>query len=275
MPLPDSEFPLFKLSATGNDFLLVDLLNPNSLALWKREWGTHSRSALVREWCNRHEGLGADGVLFIEPDPSADFVWDFYNSDGGSAELCGNAARAVSLYMQREHGKAKLSFKTRAGFVNARVESAESIEVELPAIAFAEWDQLTSNQKTLFDFVMAGVPHAVVQVPSLKDRAALQNLALALKSELRFQKDGVNVTFVQTVSPSELNAMTFERGVEDFTLACGTGAVAAAHWVLRGKENQEIQVQVPGGRLSVIWKSGRPLLKGPAKVVAKIYLLRA
>lgn len=275
MPLASTSFPIFKISASGNDFLLIDLLDHARLELWQTEWGQTTRSDLARTWCDRHEGLGADGIVFLESEKGVDFVWDFYNSDGGSAELCGNAARGVSLYMHQTHGQAQLVFKTRAGLVRARIESPQKIEVELPALALAEWDQISAKGKLAFDFIVAGVPHVIVSVPDIENLQSLRELARSLKSESRFQKDGTNVTFVQSTGPLAVRSITFERGVEDFTRACGTGAVATAFWVLRGREGEEVQVQVPGGHLAVVWKDGRPCLKGPAKIVAQMHLVRS
>lgn len=271
MPLSLSEFPLIKVSATGNDFLLADLLSDERRQQWTRDWQKTPRAELTRRWCDRHESLGADGVVILEADPSADFKWDFYNSDGGSAEMCGNAARAVGLYVQQTTGKSELRFLTKAGVVNARVFSAEKIEVELPAVAESQWAQSTQF-KLAFDFVRAGVPHAVVRVADISEREALRKIAAGVKNEYRFRDKGVNVTFVlaEASEARRVDSVTFERGVEDFTLACGTGAIAAAYTVLRGEENKEIEVQVPGGLLSVIWKNGRPRLTGPAKIAGAI-----
>jgi len=260
--------PLIKVSATGNDFILVDLLHNT----WNAEG---ERTEWVKKWCDRHQGIGADGAAFLEKHPQHDFVWDFYNSDGSRAEMCGNAARAVSLYISQRTGKKDLTFETRTGPVNARVNSADDIEVDLAPIAQAEWNQWSQNavNKLSFDFIRAGVPHVIMRVPDISDREGMQALALEIKREPRFLKDGTNVTFVRPLSGSAIESITFERGVEGFTLACGTGAVAAAHSVLRGEENKAIEVRVPGGQLFVVWKNGRPRLKGPAKVIAEIHWL--
>src|SRR4051812_43611764 len=99
-----SRFPIYKVSATGNDFLLIDLLDQDMQKRWQSEFAHKPRPVLVRAWCDRHEGLGADGLVVLEPDSAFDFAWDFYNNDGGSAEMCGNAARAVSLYFYGKSG---------------------------------------------------------------------------------------------------------------------------------------------------------------------------
>lgn len=274
MPLKASAFPIFKLSATGNDFLLVDLRLAKARAAWKKTSGGRSRVGWVKTLCDRHEGLGADGMVFLEADREVEFAWDFYNSDGGRAEMCGNAARAVSLYARRTGSARKFQFRTRIGLVDASVAGDHAIEVSLPPIREEKWSQHFKWMEAdlPFDFVRAGVPHAVVPVVNLEPRAKLRELAVAVKQLAEFAKAGTNVTFVRPISPRAVESVTFERGVEDFTLSCGTGAVAAAHTLLRGQENQHVQVRVPGGALTVVWRKGRPHLKGPAKIVAEMHL---
>ena len=270
-----TQFPIVKVSATGNDFLLIDLVDSKRRELWESEFSERPRAELALTWCDRHEGLGADGLVILEKDKQFDFVWDFYNSDGGSAEMCGNAARAVSLYFHNKSGKNKISFGTRVGEVNAVIHSPEDIEVGLPAVLESEWNQLVDWQKGAvhFDFIRAGVPHAVVKVPHLENRAGLREFAQAVKQLPRFLSEGVNVTFIHPTSEKQIESITLERGVEDFTRACGTGAIAAAFSVVRGEDARPIEVQVPGGKLIVIWKSGRPHLRGPAKIIAELRVI--
>lgn len=276
MPIKPSKFPLIKLSATGNDFLLVDLTAKGAAAAWKKEWGSKARPQLVKKWCHRQEGLGADGMVFLEKDKEFDFAWDFYNSDGSAAEMCGNAARAVSLYFAEQNKIKQLTFRSRVGAVEAKVPNANGIEIRLPKIAEHKWNQVITwkGAQMNYDFVRAGVPHAVVRVPNLDEKQPLREYALEIKRQPSFLKEGTNVTFVRLVSQEKVESVTFERGVEDFTLSCGTGAVASAHSVLRGEEGKRVEVQVPGGTLSVVWKGGHPYLKGPARIVAEMFVCR-
>lgn len=193
--------PLIKVSATGNDFILVDLLGDASV--WKAESAQRSRAEWVRLWCDRHLGVGADGVAFLEKHDQHDFAWDFYNSDGSAAEMCGNAARAVSLYVQSRTGKRSLAFLTRTGVVTAEVLSPDDIEVALAPIAEEQWNQWSESSvdQLSFDFVRAGVPHAVLRVPDVHDHEGLRALALEIKREKRFLADGTNVTFVRPLRP--------------------------------------------------------------------------
>ena len=184
--------------------------------------------------------------------------------------MCGNAARAVALYMSVRHGRREMVFQTRSGLVNARVESSDLIDIAMAPIAKADWDLQSAEAKVVYHFVRAGVPHAICDATDLNARSFLREQALQLKRESRFQAEGTNVTFVKALSSEAIEAVTFERGVEDFTLSCGTGAVAAAHAILRGEENRKLDVHVPGGRLHVIWKNGRPHLQGPARLIAEV-----
>lgn len=267
--------PITKLSATGNDFLLIDHLNEESRQAWSNIWAQVPRKDLVERLCDRHEGLGADGLVVLNSDSEADFCWDFYNSDGGSVEMCGNAARAVSLYYATNYNKNYLSFKTKAGVVNATVNSANRITVTLPKIAEVQWDQTVAGIG--LDFIRPGVPHAVVRMPSMDDLHTLRKIALQLKADSRFIKEGVNVTYVELLGPNQIRSVTYERGVEDFTLACGTGAIAGAFSVLPKQDSYKtspsIEVHVPGGTLQVQWTDDLPYLSGPAKIIADMYWL--
>jgi diaminopimelate epimerase len=270
MELKLSPLPLIKAQATGNDFLLVDLLSADTRREWEAFAKGRPRPELAKILCDRHRGFGADGLVILESHTQLDFEWDFYNSDGSRAEMCGNATRAVGLYFHTQTSKREVRFQTRTGPVTALVNSADDIRTELAPIADHAWDLSTADGQTKFAYVSTGNPHAVVPVDLLDDRDALRALARKIKREPRFLKDGVNVTFVVKADSDRLESVTFERGVEDFTLACGTGAVAAAYSVLRGEAGRRMEVRVPGGTLFVVWNNGRPSLSGPARLVAEM-----
>lgn len=275
MRISSSPFPLIKVSATGNDFILVDLLSSDLKKLWRREQMKASRVKWVKHLCNRHDGLGADGAVFLEPAKDHDFAWDFYNSDGSRAEMCGNAARAVSLYVHVRTGKDRLAFNTRIGTIQALIQSPKKISVGLPPIEQQEWSQWTKSAKegsgVHFDLIRPGVPHAVVRVPNLDSLEDLAVLAHTVKRDPRFKKEGTNVTFIKHISARKLASVTFERGVEGFTKSCGTGAIAAAYSLLRGENEKSVEVSVPGGKLSVTWHDGAPILTGPARIIAEAH----
>lgn len=260
---------IYKYSATGNDFVLIDLL--------RGKIECRNRAGLARALCHRRFGIGADGLVILEKTKNLDFKWDFYNSDGSVAEMCGNAARAVSLHASRSTQKSQLRFETLAGTIETRMIkdgklAAELIEVTMPAVGEARWSQLAplGDFQLHYDFIHSGVPHAVVKIPNFKNRHELKNWARSLKALPVFGPSSTNVTFIRALNGDRAQSVTFERGVENFTLSCGTGAVAAAYSLLRGEEGRTVTIQVPGGRLQVKLMAGRPRLIGPAQFIGEI-----
>ena len=257
----------FKYSATGNDFLVLDLRKNKFFAeVPRHQW--------VKQICHRRFGIGADGVVVLESDAKVDFAWDFYNSDGSQAEMCGNAARCVALHMQQIENLKELTFRTRAGLIETKFFSEDNIQVKMSLPSNERWNQIEnlSAQQVRYDYVIAGVPHAIVRVPTFKDVASLKDLARILKAQPIFGPQSTNVTFIRERSNQNIQIVTFERGVENLTLSCGTGAVAAAYSLLRGENDKEIYVQVPGGKLKVVFKKNVPYLIGPAQFVAELKL---
>lgn len=263
---------LFKYTATGNDFLFVDLLSAQNQKSWKKLMLQKTRAEAAKQICSRHFGVGADGLVFLEPKDKLDFAWDFYNSDGSAAEMCGNAARSAGLHMYLQHKKNQIRFETKSGVIESEYKSPQNIRVKMPKISEAKWHQLAPlvTKQIHYDFILAGVPHAVVRVPSFKPRGSLKAWAKELKCLPVFGKASTNVTFVREMTEDLAHSMTFERGVEGFTLSCGTGAVAAAFSLTKGEEGSLIKLRVPGGNLSVEFKNKLPFLIGPALCVGQI-----
>ncbi|MBX2995631.1 MAG: diaminopimelate epimerase [Bdellovibrionaceae bacterium] len=247
-----------RMSGAGNTFLVWNATSENV--------PKESRAGIVRLLCDSFTGFYTDGMIFIEKDPSGqnDFVWDFYNSDGSNAEMCGNAARCAALYYKhRLGGSDKVKFQTRAGQIIAEVLDFQIVEVQMPKLKepgkFVEIAD--GKKKTEYFFVNTGVPHLVVEgEPD-------QELAEKLRHAPELGDAGANVTFVNEVTPGEMEAVTFERGVENFTLACGTGAVAAAAFsLLKNPLLRQHAVEMPGGSLRVEWKSDtQAVLSGPTQ----------
>ncbi|MGE0762335.1 MAG: diaminopimelate epimerase [Bdellovibrionales bacterium] len=260
-----------KLTATGNDFLLVGLHTPQAAAEWPAHFKGRTRAEVTRQLCDRHEGIGADGMLFFTDSGDADFAWDFYNQDGSSAEMCGNAARCAGLWAARTCGGWRdFRFETAAGLVGVRRLDNGMIEVLMPKVTLKKenLEVKLSTGRTKVMWVDSGVPHAVIRQESLKEREVLRSEARELRHHNEFGAAGANVTFYVEHDGQKISTLTFERGVEDFTRACGTGAVAAAYVQhLKSKANQ-IHVQVPGGLLTVDLSEARPRLAGPAHWVA-------
>ena len=260
-----------KMHGAGNSFLILEDLhgelqgeNPRDLALW---------------FCSPLTGPGADGLIVLKQDREADFAMDFYNSDGSVGEMCGNGARCVARY-GLEHGLCRdperIRFRAAAGLITARRIDRSRYEVRLPDPSVL--DLLRSTGEGFCSYVELGdpgLPHAVVEVPSsaFADLEALRRRGRALRFNPVFPK-GANVSFVCLTGENSVRAVTFERGVEDFTLACGTGCGATAvSLILRGIiSGDTVDIEMPGGQLSVTLTADGDaardlLLTGPTCVV--------
>jgi len=223
------------------------------------------RPQFVQKICNNYVGFNTDGVLFLLDSTEADADWDFYNSDGSSAEMCGNAARCAGLfYFAKMKSKENILFNTAAGVIEASIVDANKgiVRVLMPQIIgkFGVQEVVVNKKKIKGFFVNTGVPHFVLL------RTPDEELAKELRASTAFGSAGANITFTEFDSGDFIQAVTFERGVEDFTLACGTGAVAAAkyhHFLYPSVITQT--VEMPGGLLQVEWTTDRPQLTGPAE----------
>jgi len=232
-----------KMNGAGNDFVLIDN-RKNKIKL--------SREQVVR-LCDRHRGVGADGVILLTPCVSgkADWAWEFYNSDGSTGEMCGNGARCFGRFVQKSTGhKSDFTFETEAGVIAAKFDS-DRVTVNLTAPKDLVLDKrlnLSVGPQTVH-FINTGVPHVVLFVLNA-DKAMVQHLGPEIRHHAQFKPKGTNVNFVQVLGPSRIRVRTFERGVEGETLACGTGVTASALLSSRVYTfNPPIQVQVQGGDL--------------------------
>ena len=255
-----------KMNGAGNDFVMVDN-RQNQLAL--------SRETIAR-LCDRHRGVGADGLLAVEPAQNgADFRMRYYNADGGEAEMCGNGARCFARFAGRLAGIiGKLRFETIAGIIsaeclgdNVRLAMSEPQGLHLH-------ESVTFNGTTLtVHSVNTGVPHAVVVVENL-DAVPVKEYGASIRYHDHFAPRGTNANFIAPINAQTIAIRTYERGVEDETLACGTGVVASAlifHELTGAKS--PVNVQVRGGdTLSVGFTGSRGTyqnvtLTGPADFV--------
>lgn len=229
------------MNGAGNDFVVVDNRRLE-LSLAKDQ---------IARLCDRHRGVGADGLLAAEPPQGqADFRMRYYNADGGEAEMCGNGARCFARFAARLMPAlpAALSFETQAGLVRATF-SGDLVTVNMNAPRDVRAPKALDLDGSLWEtrFINTGVPHAVAFV----DDAGAVDIArygAALRWHAEFAPKGANANFAQVVSPGNLLLRTFERGVEGETLACGTGVCAAAllHHLAAGAPSP-IAVRVKGG----------------------------
>jgi len=209
-----------KLSATGNDFILVD--NREVIFL-----GNEVR--LFRRLCERRTGIGADGILLIENNPSRDFTMRYFNADGCESEMCGNGARATAYFAFRSGmAEATMSFEVSHEPYEAVVrDRTVRLHMRKPHGLRLQPGVLEDAGMTEGGVVNTGVPHYVLFVDEV-DRVPVLELGRKYRHHPRFAPAGTNVNFVQLTGPSQFKLRTFERGVEDETLACGTGTVASA-----------------------------------------------
>jgi len=196
-----------KYSASGNDFVIFHT--------FKKE----DRSELAKSLCHRQEGVGADGLIVLLPHDVYDFEWQFYNADGSEADMCGNGSRAVAHYAY-SNGLAdkKMKFLTGAGVISCKVEK-DIVETELTKPELVkDYFEEEGYQWILID---TGVPHLVAIVDDIK----VFDKELARKMRQKYNAN-VNVNFAK-FEDGVLKVRTYERGVEDETLACGTGMCAS------------------------------------------------
>ncbi len=261
--------PFFKMSGSGNDFIIIDNRAGN--------WDHLKTPEFVRTVCMRSISVGADGMIFIEGSDRSDFSWRFFNSDGSEAEMCGNGGRCAARFsvLNRIAGS-NLSFETIAGIIRAEVKD-EHVKIQLPEPKNQEMNiELdTDGQSFNLHSINTGVPHVVIFVEDIEN-TDVKSLGAKIRFHPHFQPAGTNVNFVSQEKKNVLNIRTYERGVEDETFACGTGSVAAALIaVSMGKASSPVHVRTKGGEVLKVFTSRKlppfkdVCLEGGARVVCQ------
>lgn len=266
---------VIKMSGTGNDFLMVDN--------WDGKFSEADLPKLTKSASVRRVSAGADGVIFLEKAkaPGHDYKMRIVNADGSEAEMCGNGSRCIAVFAN-QLGRAglKQTIETLAGTLNAEVsENGRSAKIQLSqpnALEIKEGVDVL-GVKTDLCFINTGVPHAIEFV---KDVAAVDVKArgAAIRYHEVFKPKGTNANFVQVLGKNEIKLRTYERGVEDETLACGTGATASAiSAALVHGLTAPVKVHVASGDVLTIHfnpdavkkSSDRPYLEGAVRTVYK------
>jgi diaminopimelate epimerase len=230
-----------KYTATGNDFIVID----NREATFDV-----SNSSRWEELCQRRKAIGADGVLFLENSRDHDFAMRYLNADGKEAEMCGNGARAIAHFYAQLEAVKRCTFETQNSVYNASIDG-KLVSLEMSEIS--EQNKFDINHLFNSDysfFINTGVPHAIYFV---KDIESLDVVKEGKKvRESKVFKAGTNVNFVEIISDGYIKIRTYERGVEDETLSCGTGVLAASiAYASFAKWNKTIKVESCGGILEV------------------------
>lgn len=253
--------PFFKYQGTGNDFVLIDQRVTQYLS---RE--DHKRIAGI---CDRRFGVGADGLMLLQNKAGYDFEMIYFNADGRESTMCGNGGRCITAFARYlgiicDHAR----FLAIDGEHLARINAADKkVELQMSDVRQVE---ISPD----FYVMNTGSPHYVTFVPEL-EAFDVYGEGKKIRESARFSAEGINVNFVQKTAEG-IEVATYERGVEDETLSCGTGVTAAAisYWLKEGKtEGQEIAVQTKGGELLVRLESDGYIgfrniwLTGPAEQV--------
>ena len=253
---------VWHMSGAGNDFAVLDA---RGLSL--------DFSRLAKELCRQ---LKCDGFMAVDHSRKADFRLHFYNADGSRGEMCGNGSRCVCRFAyEKGIANAEMTVETDAGLVYGwrLAEEQYRVRLNLPSVC----DLHHKGSIAYVELGDPGVPHAVEEIPGLSwdQKEALREKAKGLRYDPAFPK-GANVNLYTWLDDNTIRILTYERGVEDYTLACGTGSASTAVvlWSRRLLSNSCLTVENPGGKLAVTLESDgdtlrKVFLEGPAQILSK------
>jgi diaminopimelate epimerase len=254
--------PFTKMSGSGNDFVIIDNREPVVDPDTKRDF--------VKKVCSLKSSVGADGVIFIENSDKVAYKWDFYNSDGSSAEMCGNGGRCVARYaFEKGIAPQTHSFETIAGIIEAEVNGpVVKVKLTHPEDLQNDLEVAFDGLQYKVDSLNTGVPHAIVFSEDV-DGEDVQKIGSGIRYHSVFAPAGTNVDIVEKKNGNALKVRTYERGVEGETLACGTGVVASAiiashkfkidspvNVETRGGEILKVHIEPANGSLPVVYLEG-------------------
>jgi len=248
----------YKYQGTGNDFVMID----NRQNIFPK-----NNTKLIEELCDRRFGIGADGLILLENDNSTDFKMVYYNSDGNESSMCGNGGRCLVAFAKKMNViNNETTFIATDGLHHATISENGIVSLQMKDV-----DQV--NIHTDYIFLNTGSPHHVTLVDDLEYFDVATNGAKIRYSDL-YGKAGSNVNFVKQISENHFAVRTYERGVEDETLSCGTGVTAVAIAMnATGKTTaNQIELDVQGGKLEVSFEKNNGVysnvhLIGPATFV--------
>ncbi|CAI8316265.1 MAG: Diaminopimelate epimerase [Flavobacterium sp. SCGC AAA160-P02] len=245
-----------KYQGTGNDFIILD----NRQDLFPKK-----NKSMIASLCDRHFGIGADGFILLENDKNSDFKMVYYNADGNESTMCGNGGRCIVAFAK----KLQL-FNKKTKFI--AVDGIHQAEINDNIISLQMMD--VNNVKVFENYIFAdtGSPHHIEMVTNLDDFPVVKKARSIINKV--YGKEGCNINFVEQVNNHTFKIRTYERGVENETLACGTGATAVAiamHTILKSIDNK-INLSVTGGDLKVCFNENNGaytniILSGPAEFV--------
>jgi diaminopimelate epimerase len=219
------KIPFAKMVASGNDFVVIDNRDEGF------DPGDHP---LIKRICTRRLAIGADGLILLEGDEHYDFSMKYFNSDGREASMCGNGGRCIALYAcLLGLVKGQMSFRAKAGIYEASIESLSGEEADVtlsmpePTNIRPENDIKIGEVSLIYGSIDTGVPHVVLKADDLESLDVV-TMGNRIRHHPLFEERGTNVNFIEVKGQNRIQVRTYERGVEDETLSCGTGAVASA-----------------------------------------------
>lgn len=250
----------YKFQGTGNDFVIVD----------DRQKLFNTDKAYVAQLCHRRFGIGADGLILLQPHPTADFFMQYFNSDGAESTMCGNGGRCLAAFahLLGIGNNNRMQFMAVDGLHDAIIMENNLVSLKMNDV------MQVKNLGNAFE-LNTGSPHYVAYTTDLNNFDLISN-AKAVRYNKTYAQNGINVNFIETTSAAQINVRTYERGVEDETYSCGTGVTACAmvqaihHNFSDGKHT--ISIQTPGGNLQVSFNKQNNAftdvwLTGPAVLV--------
>ena len=263
------KIPFFKMNGSGNDFIIID----NRENIVAKEIGKLPVENFVQKTCARGVSVGADGLILIENDEKYDFRWKFFNNDGGEVEMCGNGSRCAARFAYlNQIAPLSMNFVTLAGVIHADITGKDTAKVQLTTPKDYKETLDLSDIDLKGSFINTGVPHVVFFVNDVDD-IDIKKIGAKVRYHNYFKPAGTNVNFAQIIDKDTIKIRTYERGVEDETLACGTGSTAAALVAaLKGYTNSAISVHTKSNNILKVYadikdsKVKKVFLDGDAKL---------
>lgn len=249
------QLKFYKYHGAGNDFIIIDD---------RKSTFPKQDNSLIKKLCNRRFGIGADGLMLLQLTNGYDFKMIYFNADGNESTMCGNGGRCITHFANNIG-----LIKNKTNFLAVDGEHLAEIEGNIINLQMIDVKEI---EKIGNDFYLhTGSPHYVKFVDNSKD-FNVYNEGKAIRNSPRFIKEGTNVNFIEQISENEIAIRTYERGVEDETLACGTGVTAAAIVFGLKKNINSVKVKALGGELEVKFEKDNATfkniwLKGPATMV--------
>jgi len=234
----------YKMNGSGNDFILIDNRQGAVAAVG-------DIVAFVKTVCERKVSVGADGLILIERSDRVDFKWRFFNADGSEVEMCGNGGRCAARFaFLKGIAGANVSFETVAGIIDAEVKgNVVKLRLTDPHDLVIDDQILIEDHKLFVNSINTGVPHVVYFVRDVDDFDVFST-GRTIRYHEHYRPAGTNANFASVIDGHTLKVRTYERGVEDETLACGTGSVASALVAARkGLVESPVDVLVRSGEV--------------------------